>query len=46
VKHIDAFYISICASVGYADIFAATQMGRATVALVMIVGPRWRRIAG
>jgi Ion channel len=38
--YIDAFYyISTCASVGYADIFAATQTGRAVAALVMIVGP-------
>lgn len=36
----DAFYyISTCASVGYADIFAVTQAGRAIAALVMIVGP-------
>jgi hypothetical protein len=38
--YIDAFYyISTCASVGYADIFAATQAGRAIAALVMILGP-------
>ncbi|MCI0394089.1 MAG: ion channel [Chloroflexi bacterium] len=38
--YIDAFYyIATCASVGYADIFAATQTGRAIAALVMIVGP-------
>ncbi len=38
--YIDAFYyISTCASVGYADIFAATQTGRAVAAFVMIVGP-------
>lgn len=38
--YIDAFYyISTCASVGYADIFAATQTGRAIASLVMIVGP-------
>ncbi len=38
--YIDSFYyISTCASVGYADIFAATQTGRAIAALVMIVGP-------
>jgi hypothetical protein len=37
---VDAFYyISTCASVGYADIFAATQAGRAIAAFVMIVGP-------
>lgn len=36
----DAFYyISTCASVGYADIFAVTQSGRAIAALVMIIGP-------
>ena len=39
-SYIDAFYyISTCASVGYADIFAFTQTGRAIAALVMIVGP-------
>ncbi len=38
--YIDAFYyISTCASVGYADIFAATQTGRAIAALVMVLGP-------
>src|SRR5262245_54225171 len=38
--YIDSFYyISTCASVGYADIFAATQVGRAIAAFVMIVGP-------
>lgn len=38
--YMDAFYyISTCASVGYADIFAVTQTGRAIAALVMIVGP-------
>lgn len=38
--YVDSFYyISTCASVGYADIFAATQTGRAIAALVMIVGP-------
>ena len=37
---VDAFYyIATCASVGYADIFAATQTGRAIASLVMIVGP-------
>jgi hypothetical protein len=37
---IDAFYyISTCASVGYADIFAMTQTGRTIAAMVMIVGP-------
>jgi hypothetical protein len=39
-SYIDAFYyIATCASVGYADIFAATQTGRAIAALVMIAGP-------
>ena len=38
--YIDAFYyIATCASVGYADIFAATQAGRAIASLVMILGP-------
>jgi hypothetical protein len=38
--YVDAFYyISTCASVGYADIFAVTQTGRVIAALVMIVGP-------
>jgi hypothetical protein len=37
---VDAFYyIATCASVGYADMFAITQPGRAIAALVMIVGP-------
>lgn len=37
---IDAlYYISTCLSVGYADIFAVTQPGRAIAALVMMVGP-------
>lgn len=36
----DAFYyISTCASVGYADIFALTQRGRAIASLVMLIGP-------
>jgi hypothetical protein len=39
-SYVDAFYyIATCASVGYADIFATTQKGRAIAALVMIVGP-------
>jgi hypothetical protein len=39
-SYIDAFYyIATCASVGYADIFAVTQTGRAVATLVMIVGP-------
>ena len=38
--YIDAFYyIATCASVGYADMFAATQAGRSIAALVMVVGP-------
>ena len=38
--YVDSFYyISTCASVGYADIFAMTQSGRAIASLVMIVGP-------
>jgi hypothetical protein len=38
--YVDAFYyIGTCASVGYADIFAVTQTGRAVAALVMMVGP-------
>lgn len=38
--YLDAFYyISTCASVGYADIFALTQRGRAIASLVMLVGP-------
>lgn len=38
--YVDAFYyIATCASVGYADIFAATQAGRSIAGLVMIVGP-------
>lgn len=37
---VDAFYyIATCASVGYADIFALTQTGRAIASLVMILGP-------
>ena len=38
--YVDAFYyIATSASVGYADIFAMTQTGRAIASLVMIVGP-------
>ncbi len=38
--YVDSFYyIATCASVGYADIFAATQTGRAIAGFVMIVGP-------
>ena len=38
--YLDAFYyIATCASVGYADIFAVTQAGRAIAALVMLIGP-------
>ena len=33
------YYISTCLSVGYADIFAQTQTGRAIASLVMTVGP-------
>lgn len=37
---IDAFYfISTCASVGYADVFPVTQLGRTIASLVMTVGP-------
>jgi hypothetical protein len=37
---LDAFYyIATCASVGYADVFAVTQSGKAIASLVMIVGP-------
>jgi hypothetical protein len=39
-SYVDAFYyIATCASVGYADVFAVTQPGRAIAALVMTVGP-------
>jgi hypothetical protein len=39
-SYVDAFYyIATCASVGYADIFAVTQPGRAIASLVMTVGP-------
>ncbi len=38
--YVDAFYyISTCASVGYADMFATTQTGRTIAAIVMMVGP-------
>src|SRR5512133_1629189 len=38
--YMDAFYyISTCASVGFADIFAITQAGRAIAAIVMMIGP-------
>ena len=38
--YIDAFYyISTCASVGYADMFAVTQAGRTITAIVMMLGP-------
>ena len=33
------YYISTCLSVGYADIFAQTQTGRAVATLAMTVGP-------
>ena len=39
-SYVDAYYyISTCASVGYADIFAVTQTGKAIAALVMTLGP-------
>ena len=39
-SYVDAFYyISTCASVGYADVFAVTQAGKAVAALVMTIGP-------
>jgi hypothetical protein len=38
--YVDSFYyISTCASVGYADMFAMTQEGRTIAAIVMMVGP-------
>ena len=38
--YVDAFYyIATCASVGYADVFAVTQPGKAIASLVMVVGP-------
>jgi hypothetical protein len=38
--YVDAFYyISTCASVGYADMFAVTQAGRTIAAIVMMLGP-------
>lgn len=38
--YVDSFYyISTCASVGYADMFAVTQVGRTIAAIVMMVGP-------
>lgn len=38
--YIDSFYyISTCASVGYADMFAVTQTGRIIAAIVMMIGP-------
>lgn len=40
VTYVDAFYyIATCASVGYADVFAVTQSGKAIASLVMVVGP-------
>ena len=33
------YYISTCLSVGYADVFAQTQTGKAVATLVMTVGP-------
>jgi hypothetical protein len=44
--YIDAYYyISTCASVGYADIFAVTQTGRLISSLVMSVGPALSNMA-
>jgi hypothetical protein len=38
--YVDSFYyISTCASVGYADMFAVTQTGRTIAAIVMMLGP-------
>jgi len=38
--YVDAFYyIATCASVGYADVFAVTQSGKAIASLVMVIGP-------
>ena len=38
--YVDAFYyISTCASVGFADMFAVTQVGRTIAAIVMMIGP-------
>jgi hypothetical protein len=38
--YVDAFYyISTCASVGFADMFAVTQVGRTIAGIVMMVGP-------
>ncbi len=38
--YVDAFYyISTCASVGFADMFAVTQTGRSIAAIVMMIGP-------
>ncbi len=38
--YVDSFYyISTCASVGFADMFAVTQAGRTIAAIVMMVGP-------
>jgi hypothetical protein len=38
--YVDAFYyISTCASVGFADMFAVTQAGRTITAIVMMLGP-------
>jgi hypothetical protein len=39
-SYVDAFYyISTCASVGFADMFAVTQTGRSIAAIVMMIGP-------
>jgi hypothetical protein len=38
--YVDSFYyISTCASVGFADMFAVTQAGRTIAAIVMMIGP-------
>jgi hypothetical protein len=38
--YVDAFYyISTCASVGFADMFAMTQAGRTIAGIVMMIGP-------
>ena len=38
--YVDAFYyISTCASVGFADMFAVTQAGRTIAGIVMMIGP-------
>ena len=40
LTYVDAFYyISTCASVGFADMFAVTQAGRTIAGIVMMIGP-------